>query len=79
MATISNTMSINDGMSPALNSIAAALAGCTAAFQQMQHVSGQAIDTANIHEANRVLQQTEAQQDAVNQSLRDGSGAADQL
>ena len=79
MATISNTMSINDGMSPALNSIAAALAGCTAAFQQMQHVSGQAIDTANIHEANRVLQQTEAQQDAVNQSLHEGSNAADRL
>lgn len=79
MATISNTISLNDAMSPALNSIASALAGVTAAFQQIQAASGQAINTQNIHEANNALQQTEAAQNNLNESLQQGSSTAENL
>lgn len=75
MATISNTMAINDQMSPALNAIANALAACISAFDQMQAVSGQAVNTSNIQAANQALAQTETQADAAAQSIEDGRAA----
>lgn len=79
MATISNTITLNDAMSPALRSISQALAACTAAFEQIQRASGQAINTSNINAANDALEQTERAQNEVNESLQEGSNAADQL
>lgn len=79
MATISNTITLNDAMSPALQSISQALSACTAAFAQIQQASGQAINTGNIEAANQALQQTENAQNEVNASLQEGSSAADQL
>jgi tape measure domain-containing protein len=79
MATISSTIALNDQMTPVLRSIATSLAGVNAAFAQLTALSGDAIDTQNIQQANRALLQTEQAQDNVNQSLREGAGAADQL
>lgn len=79
MGTISNTIALNDSMTPVLRSIASALSGINAAFDQLDIISDQALDSADIQEANRALQQTERIQDEVNQSMRETSGTADQL
>lgn len=79
MATISNTIALNDSMTPVLRSIASALSGINAAFDQLDIISDQALDSADIQEANRALQQTEQIQDDVTQSMRESAGVADQL
>ena len=79
MATISNTMALNDAMSPALRSMAAAVGALTSAFEQMQRALGVAVNTRGIDQATDALERTERQQDDVNQSLREGSNAAGDL
>lgn len=79
MATISNTIALNDSMTPVLRSIASALSGINAAFDQLDIISDQALDSADIQEANRALRQTEQIQDDVTQSMREGGSAADGL
>lgn len=76
MATISSTLALNDSMTPVLRSIASALAGINAAFDQLGTPD---IDASGINEANRALRQTEQIQDEVTDSMRETSGAADQL
>lgn len=76
MATISSTLAINDSMTPVLRSIASALAGINAALDQIGTPS---IDASGINAANRALQQTEAAQDEVTQSIQESNNAAGEL
>lgn len=79
MATISSTLALNDSMTPVLRSIASALAGINAAFEQLGIASQQALDPQDINAANRALQQTEQIQDEVTDSMRESESAADGL
>jgi tape measure domain-containing protein len=79
MATISSTLALNDSMTPVLRSIVAVLDRINSTLDRIDAGTAQAFDPAPIIEANRAIRQTEQAQDNVTQSLRESSGAADQL
>lgn len=79
MATISSTLAINDSMTPVLRSIVAVLDRINATLDRIDAGTAEAFDAAPIIDANRALRQTEQAQDNVNQSMREGANAADNL
>ena len=79
MATISNTLALNDAMSPAIRSIAASLSSLTASFEELARISGRSIDTGNINAGTRAINQAEDAQDDLTESMRETESAADGL
>lgn len=93
MATIRSQMVLNDGISGVLRKINTALNTTLNAFEQVQHASGRAVDTAQIQaaraalvEANREVddmaegyRRAAQQEEVLNKGLRNGTSAADGL
>lgn len=93
MATIRTALQVYDGMTRPLQSIHRATSILINSFESMQRVSGNAIDTSAIQEAreelaraetafNRIeqeIQQADRAQDQFNDSIREGSSAANSL
>ena len=90
MATIQSQLKLNDGMSPVLKKITSAMDICLSSFEQMQVVSGQAMDVgaiaaaraelieanSTIEEMERNLRDVEDSQNGVNRAMQDGQNAA---
>lgn len=93
MATIKSQMVLNDGMSAVLRRITTALDLTLHSFEQVQRVSGQAVDTAGIEQAHSALaganlqldgmaegfRQAAKQEEKLNHGIREGAGAAEGL
>ena len=79
MATISNTIALTDAMTPALQNIGAALQNVTAAFEYLQSVSSNAVNTDAINGGARALENVQDEQEDLNQSIRRGESAASGL
>lgn len=93
MATISSQLKLNDGMSGVLSKISRALTITLNSFEQIQRVSGNAINLTNIAEArseliganvaieemNRNIKTAGNSQERFNQTMRSGGGAADAM
>ena len=93
MATIRGVIQIQDQMSPALRAMNNAMNICISSFENLQNVSGNAVDTASLRAAQKELQNADSvmtqveqninaaknSQDNFNNSMRNGSGAADGL
>lgn len=93
MATIRGVIQIQDQMSPALRAMNNAMNICISSFENLQNVSGNAVDTASLRAAQKELQNADSvmtqveqniniaknSQDNFNNSMRNGGGAADGL
>lgn len=93
MATIRTAIQIQDGLSQAFRSMNVAMQATINSFEHLQQASGNAVDISSIEIARRELARAESafndienqireadhQQDRFNNSIRDGTGAANAL
>ena len=91
MATIKSQMALNDGMSVVLKKITAALDTTLSSFEQIQRLSGNAMDVAEIEAARGALadasnavdemadnyRRAAQEEERLNQGIREGTSALD--
>ena len=91
MATIKSQMALNDGMSVVLKKITAALDTTLSSFEQIQRLSGNAMDVAEIEAARGALadasnavdemadnyRRAAQEEERLNQGIHEGTSALD--
>jgi len=79
MATIRTTIMVNDMMSQQFRAMNMAMTSVISSFQNLQHTSSNAIDTASLEAAQRELQRIESQMNEVEQEIRQAENAQENL
>lgn len=79
MATITTAIKVQDAMSPAFRSMNNALNIVLNSFEQVQSISGKAIDTASIHVARQELANANATIIKVEEQIKKTNNASDKM
>lgn len=77
MATIRGVIQIQDQMSPAFRAMNNAMNICISSFQNLQNVSGNAVDTASLQAAQRELQNAEMAINEVEENINRAKNSQD--